>query len=97
MDARRLSIEHAAVHDTQRVFRDITTCPRCHKASLVRFEHVIRGSRSERHFYCGGCHYSWAVASDDGAKADEGRPSERSRSDVDWRARIRLSAVRFVV
>jgi transposase-like protein len=64
-DAHQLSIAQAAVHDAQRVLPDSTACPRCHKASLVRFENVIRAGRSARHFYCGGCHYSWAVATDD--------------------------------
>ena len=72
-DARRLSTAQAAVHGAQRVLRDTTICPRCDKARLVRFENVIHAGRSLRHFYCGGCHYSWAVAPDDATKADQGR------------------------
>jgi hypothetical protein len=42
-----------------------TCCPRCRKTGLVRFERVIRGGRTARHFYCGACAYSWVAADAD--------------------------------
>jgi transposase-like protein len=81
-DAHRLSVAQDADHDAHRVLSNVAACPRCHKASLVRFENVIRGGRSERHFYCGGCHYSWAVATDDETTADRCRALEQPRGDV---------------
>ena len=57
---------------------DKTECQRCHKTGFVRVEHVIKAQASVRHFYCGYCNHSWAVA--DGAQPqNHGYPPERSR------------------
>jgi transposase-like protein len=64
-----------------------TKCPRCDSAGLVRFENVIKAGFAERHYYCGGCDYSWTVERDGTSAADtnkvvkEDRP-DRSRSPV---------------
>jgi transposase-like protein len=38
---------------------DRTVCPRCKSVGLVRSEHVIKGGKAERHYYCGACEHSW--------------------------------------
>ena len=61
---------------------DRTPCPRCRKTGFVRFENVIQGGVSERHYYCGSCTYAWVV-SDDGVETqrrDGQLPPERSRT-----------------
>jgi len=58
-----------------------TPCPRCHRIGFVRFEHVIKGGRTERHYYCGGCEHTWAIDDHGLETANYGRPPERSRRD----------------
>ena len=57
-----------------------TECPRCLKVGFVRYENVIKGGRAERHFYCGFCNHSWAVADDGETRKNYGYPPERSRA-----------------
>ena len=60
---------------------DKTSCPRCKKTGLVRFENVITAGKAERHYYCGGCHHAWVVREDGTAGKDDGDsfPPEPSR------------------
>jgi hypothetical protein len=57
-----------------------TPCPRCHRP-LVRAETIVSKGVAFRHYYCGGCGYSWRVSdtnaesdTDDADKPDRSRP-----------------------
>jgi len=58
-----------------------TKCPRCDSAGLVRFENVIKAEAAERHYYCGGCDYSWTVQRDGTAATDAGPTVKSDRPD----------------
>jgi hypothetical protein len=70
-----------------------TQCRRCEKVGFVRFEHVIRGGRAERHYYCGACNHSWTVT-DDGTKRQRGslRRIDRARPGAERATRAGLRA-----
>jgi hypothetical protein len=39
--------------------QNLKSCPKCSDALNIRFEHVIKGTRFSRLYYCGSCHYEW--------------------------------------
>ena len=67
-----LSAEYARMPDR-------TACPRCMKVGFVRHEKVIRAGRAERHYECGHCNHSWAVADQDKPAVSRPPTPERSR------------------
>jgi transposase-like protein len=38
-----------------------TPCPQCRRVGLVRFENVIKGTKTSRLYYCGACDHEWSV------------------------------------
>lgn len=36
-------------------------CPRCERIGLVRYENVIKGTKTSKLYYCGACDYDWSV------------------------------------
>jgi len=57
---------------------DKTRCPRCDRVGFVRLETVVRGGRTSRSYYCGGCEYTWEIAEGEAEKITEPRVGSRS-------------------
>ena len=56
----------AREHDAQeRALSGQVECRYCQRRGLVRIERVIRGTRSLKAFYCGGCNREWETPLDD--------------------------------
>jgi hypothetical protein len=58
---------------------DRTECRRCKRTGFVRVEHVIKGDKAERQFFCGACDYTWSVWDEDGPTLRPDKRPERSR------------------